>query len=154
MNPMRSCNHSDGGTMSRRTFLKTSTAAGAGLTLGIWFATGSEDADAQAAAGTFAPNAFLRVGKDNTVTVVVKHLEMGQGVFTGLPTLIAEELDASWSQVRVEGAPADDKRYNNLQWGEAQGTGGSTAIANSFDQYRQAGGAAPAMPVAAAPQRC
>ena len=158
MNPMRSCNHSDGGTMSRRTFLKTSTAAGAGLTLGIWFATGSEDADAQAAAGTFAPNAFLRVGKDNTVTVVVKHLEMGQGVYTGLPTLIAEELDAAWSQVRAEGAPADASLYYNTIWKaafnfEGQGTGGSTAMANSFDQYRQAGATARAMLVAAAAQK-
>ncbi len=98
----------------------------------------------------FEPNAFLRVGKDNTVTVVVKHLEMGQGVYTGLPTLVAEELDAAWSQVRVEGAPADASRYNNLFWGPAQGTGGSTAMANSFEQYRQAGAAARAMLVAAA----
>ena len=61
---------------------------------------------------------------------------MGQGTYTGLPTLVAEELDAAWSQVRVEGAPADAKLYNNLLWGPAQGTGGSTAIANSFEQYR------------------
>jgi isoquinoline 1-oxidoreductase beta subunit len=101
--------------MSRRVFLRSTAAAGAGLTLGLCFG----DAAAQmsgpgktvgtAAAGTFSPNAFLRVGKDNTVTVVVKHLEMGQGVYTGLPTLVAEELDAAWSQVRVEGAPADAK---------------------------------------------
>jgi isoquinoline 1-oxidoreductase beta subunit len=82
--------------------------------------------------------------------VVVKHLEMGQGVYTGLPTLVAEELDAAWPQVRVEGAPADASRYNNLMWGPAQGTGGSTAIANSFEQYRQAGAAARAMLAAAA----
>ena len=142
--------------MSRRVFLKSTAAAGAGLTLGIYVA----DAAAQmsgpgktvgaAAAGAFEPNAFVRIGKDNTVTVVVKHLEMGQGVYTGLPTLVAEELDAAWSQVRVEGAPADAKRYNNLLWGAAQGTGGSTAIANSFEQYRQAGAAARAMLVAAA----
>jgi len=71
-------------------------------------------------------------------------------VYTGLPTLVAEELDAAWSQVRVEGAPADAARYNNLFWGPAQGTGGSTAMANSFEQYRQAGAAARAMLVAAA----
>ena len=78
---------------------------------------------------------------------------MGQGTYTGLPTLVAEELDAAWSQVRVEGAPADATRYNNLFWGAAQGTGGSTAIANSFEQYRQAGAAARAMLVAAAAEQ-
>ena len=145
--------------MSRRMFLKSTAAAGAGLSLGIYFGdalaqmSGPGRTVGDTATGTFEPNAFLRIGKDNTVTVVVKHLEMGQGVYTGLPTLIAEELDASWSQVRVEGAPADAKRYNNLKWGEAQGTGGSTAIANSFDQYRQAGAAARAMLIAAAAQQ-
>ena len=76
------------------------------------------------------------------MTVIVKHLEMGQGTYTGLPTLVAEELDARWDQVRAEGAPADAKLYNNLFWGPAQGTGGSTAMANSFDQLRKAGAAA------------
>jgi isoquinoline 1-oxidoreductase beta subunit len=143
-------------TMSRRVFLKSTAAAGAGLTLGLYFGeavaqmSGPGKTVGTAAAGMFEPNAFLRVGRDNTVTVVVKHLEMGQGVYTGLPTLIAEELDAAWSQVRVEGAPADASRYNNLLWGPAQGTGGSTAMANSYEQYRQAGAAARAMLVAAA----
>ena len=73
----------------------------------------------------------MRIGADNTVTVVVKHIEMGQGTYTGLPTLVAEELDADWSQIRVAGAPADAKRYHNLFWGEAQGTGASTAIATT-----------------------
>ena len=145
--------------MSRRVFLKSTAAAGAGLTLAIHFgdalaqASGPGRTVGSAAAGSFEPNAFLRIGKDNTVTVVVKHLEMGQGVYTGLPTLVAEELDAAWSQVRVEGAPADASRYNNLLWGPAQGTGGSTAIANSFEQYRQAGAAARAMLVAAAAEQ-
>jgi isoquinoline 1-oxidoreductase beta subunit len=84
------------------------------------------------------------------VTVMVKHLEMGQGTYTGLPTLVAEELDADWAQVRVEGAPADAGLYNNLLWGQAQGTGGSTAIANSYEQLRKAGATARAMLVAAA----
>jgi isoquinoline 1-oxidoreductase beta subunit len=101
-------------------------------------------------ANAFSPNAFIRISPDNTVTVVVKHVEMGQGTYTGLPTLVAEELDADWSQIRAEGAPADAKRYNNLFWGEAQGTGGSTALANSYEQLRNAGAAARAMLVAAA----
>src|ERR1044072_4733067 len=70
----------------------------------------------------FSPNAFVRIASDNTVTVIVKHLEMGQGTYTGLPTLVAEELDADWAQMRVEGAPAGAKRYNN-QIGRASGRG-------------------------------
>jgi isoquinoline 1-oxidoreductase subunit beta len=101
----------------------------------------------------FAPNAFIRIGTDNTVAVVVKHLEMGQGTYTGLPTLVAEELDADWAQIRAVGAPADAKQYNNLFWGEAQGTGGSTAMPNSYEQMRKAGAAARAMLVAAAADR-
>src|SRR5262245_14601832 len=95
-------------------------------------------------------NAFVRIAPDNTVTVVVKHVEMGQGTYTGLPTLVAEELDADWSQIRAVGAPADAARYNNLFWGAAQGTGGSTALANSFEQLRKAGATARAMLVSAA----
>jgi isoquinoline 1-oxidoreductase subunit beta len=102
------------------------------------------------AVAAFEPNAFVRIAPDNTVTVIAKHLEMGQGTHTGLPTVVAEELDADWSQIRVEAAPADAKRYNNLLWGPAQGTGGSTAMANSFEQLRKAGATARAMLVAAA----
>ncbi len=160
MNPMRmNRNSSDSaGTMSRRTFIKASASAGAGLTLGLWFGTDAENAQAQTAAAGPPPNAFVRIGRDNTVTVVAKHLEMGQGVYTGLPTLVAEELDCAWSQVRVEGAPADNTLYYNTIWKAAfkfpgQGTGGSTAMANSFEQYRQAGAAARAMLVAAAAQQ-
>ncbi len=142
--------------LSRRNFLK----AGAGLTLGVvapgaWAQTagpGKAGGDT-VAAGTFEPNAFVRIGADNSVTVIVKHLEMGQGTYTGLPTLVAEELDADWSQIRVEGAPADAGRYNNLFWGQAQGTGGSTAIANSYEQLRKAGATARAMLLSAAAQR-
>ena len=139
-------------------FLKVTAAAAGGLTLGIFSVDAAQAATAKAAkAGAagpeFAPNAFLRIAPDSSVTVIVKHLEMGQGTYTGLPTLVAEELDAAWSQVRVEGAPADAKLYNNLQWGPMQGTGGSSSMANSFEQYRQAGAAARAMLVAAAAAR-
>jgi len=127
---------------SRRDFLKAS----GGLLLAVALPT-KGFAQAQA---HFAPNAFIRIAPDNTVTVIVKHLEMGQGTHTGLPTLVAEELDADWSQIRVEGAPADASRYNNLFWGQAQGTGGSTALANSYEQLRKAGATARAMLVSAA----
>ncbi len=94
-------------------------------------------------------NSFVRIGTDNTVTVIVKHLDKGQGVTTGLPTIVAEELDADWSQMRAEFAPADATRYANLLFG-VQGTGGSTAIANSWDQLRQAAAGARAMLIDAA----
>ena len=144
---------------SRRRFLQ----GAAGLSLAVYFpasaAQGAAAGPGQAggkpagAPAAFEPNAFVRIGTDDTVTVVVKHLEMGQGTYTGLPTLVAEELDAAWAQIRAEGAPADAKRYNNLFWGPTQGTGGSTALANSFEQMRKAGAAARAMLVAAAAER-
>ncbi len=133
--------------LSRRRFLQ----GGAGLTLGFCLPSLVAAATAEKMpVATFEANAFLRIGSDNTVTVLSKHLEMGQGTYTGLATLLAEELDADWAQVRVEGAPADARRYNNLLMGPIQGTGGSTAMANSWQQMRQAGAAGRAMLVAAA----
>jgi len=136
---------------TRREVLKS----GAALTIAMWLPGGSAratDADATKA-GTFVPNAFVRIAEDSTVTVLSKHVEMGQGAYTGLATIVAEELDADWDQIRVEGAPADAKLYNNLAFGPFQGTGGSTAIANSYDQLKQAGATARAMLVTAAANR-
>jgi isoquinoline 1-oxidoreductase beta subunit len=141
--------------LSRRTTLKGMT----GLVLGLCLKSGSGMAQSGAAqilrpdgsTGAFAPNAFVRVGSDDTVTVIVKHIEFGQGAFTGLATLVAEELDADWSKVRAEHAPADVNLYKNTLFG-VQGTGGSTAIANSYEQLRKAGAAARAMLVEAAAQ--
>lgn len=132
--------------VSRREFFRQSGA----LVLAVAFGDASAQTDAT---GAFAPSAFVKIGPDSVVTVVVKHVEMGQGTYTGLPTLVAEELDADWSQMRIEPAPADAKRYSNLLWGEAQGTGGSTSLANSWLQLRQAGAAARVMLVAAAAER-
>ena len=127
--------------------------AGAGLVLGFGL-PGRRRAAASAAEGAghrpLAPNPFMRIGTDNLVTVVCKHHEMGQGNLTGLTSLVAEELDADWAQMRSEAAPSDASRYNNLDFGPMQGTGGSSAIANSYLQYRGAGAAARAMLVAAA----
>jgi isoquinoline 1-oxidoreductase beta subunit len=135
----------------RRRFLQGAAAATAGLTIGFHWTGATRAAATSAASGdVLAPNAFVRVAPDNTVTVMIKHVEMGQGTYTGLSTIVAEELDADWSQVRAEAAPADASRYNNLAFGQIQGTGGSTAIANSWEQLRKAGATARAMLVAAA----
>ena len=141
-----------GQNMTRREALKLISATGVGLTLGIHLPlnTAAAMVTTTEAKGFLEPNAFVRISPDNTVTVVIKHLEMGQGTFTGLATLVAEELEADWSQIVAEPAPADANRYNNLLWGNMQGTGGSTAIANAYEQMRKAGAAAKMMLVAAA----
>lgn len=137
---------------SRRAFVKGSAAAGAGLVLGFHLPPpGAARAQAETAKpNVFEPNAFVRIAPDNTVTIVSKHLEFGQGVYTGLATLLAEELDADWTQIRVEAAPADVAHYNNLFWGQLQGTGNSSSIANAAGQMRQAGAMARLMLVQAA----
>ena len=94
---------------------------------------------------------FLRIDPDDTVTVFAKHLDMGQGIWSGLASIVAEELDASWAQMRVEGAPTA-AAYKHTVFG-VQTTGGSTSIANSWDQLRAAGATARAMLVAAAAAR-
>ena len=130
---------------SRRTFLKMSAGAVGGLVLAM-----NLPRPAQAAAGSETlVQPFVHIRPDNTVVVLSKHLDKGQGVNTGLATLVAEELDASVEQTVVEHAPSNPEVYKNLLFG-IQGTGGSTAIANSFMQYRQAGAAAKAMILAAA----
>ena len=139
--------------MNRRRFLQGS--AGLVLALQLPMLAKAQSSGAASviqggdASGAFSPNAFVRIAPDNTVTVLIKHIEFGQGPYTGLATLVAEELDADWSQMRAESAPANVELYKNLAFG-IQGTGGSTAIANSYTQMRQAGAAARAMLVAAA----
>jgi isoquinoline 1-oxidoreductase beta subunit len=138
---------------SRRNFLRGSAAAAGALMIGTYVAFPKAKALAASAAsagGAPQPNAFIRIAPDNTVTVMIKHLDMGQGNTTGLATIVADELDADWSQIRTEFAPADAARYNNLAFGPVQGTGGSTAIANSWMQLRRAAAAAKEMLVAAA----
>lgn len=134
--------------LSRRLFLIRSAQAGAGLTLGM-----SLSGQLLAASGdkheNFEPNAFVSIQPDNTVVITIKHLEMGQGTYTGLATIVAEELDADWAQVKAVAAPANTKKYANLAMG-VQLTGGSTAIANSYTQMREAGATAKAMLLAAA----
>ncbi len=136
-----------GAKMNRRQFLKTGAAAGATLVVGF-NAQGLLAASADAAAPSTAMNPFVRIADDGTVTAIVKHFEMGQGTTTGLTTLIAEELDVPWDSVTVDFAPSGET-YKNLAFG-GQGTGGSTAIGNSFMQYRAAGAGARDMLVRAA----
>ena len=140
--------------ISRRGMLKRVTATGAGLVIGMYVRLDkgrfARAADAPGLPkGNTTPNAFLQIAPDNTVTILSKHIEFGQGTYTGIATLIAEELDADWSQMRAAAAPAG-AAYNNLFFGPMQGTGGSTAIANSFIQMRTVGANARAMLVAAA----
>jgi isoquinoline 1-oxidoreductase beta subunit len=136
------------GVTSRRGFLKAGAAAGGGLVLGFFLPTGGRLAQAAEAKPVYAPNAFLRVAPDNSVTVMVNRLEFGQGVHTALPMVIADELDADWSQMRADLAPAADV-YKDPAFG-MQITGGSGTIAHSFTQYREIGARARAMLVAAA----
>ena len=140
--------------VTRRTVLASGAAGGLVVAVGGWLPQAAQAGVGQGPEGTaakaaFAPNQFVSVGTDNIVTIVDKHHEMGQGNTTGLATLVADELDADWSLVRTEYAPADVKLYANLAFG-MQGTGGSSAIANSYLQYRTAGATARAMLVAAA----
>jgi isoquinoline 1-oxidoreductase subunit beta len=135
--------------LSRRLFLKTGAVAGGGLVLGVCLRPFDGLAQgAEAKTSTLAPNAFVRIDSDDSVTVIVNHSEMGQGVYTALPMLIAEELDADWSKVRVEGAPVEPA-YNHALWG-IQATGGSTSTWTEWERLRKAGAVARAMLVAAA----
>lgn len=138
--------------VSRRGFLKAGAAASGGLVLGFVLPAGGLFARAARAADAkpqvYAPNAFLRVAPDNSVTVMVNRLEFGQGVHTSLPMLIADELDADWAQVHAELAPAASV-YKDPAFG-MQMTGGSGSVAHSFTQYREVGARARAMLVAAA----
>ena len=139
---------------SRRKFLKAGAAVvGGGLVIAFTvplarrFTGGGEAAPATPAAAPVA-NAFLRIGSDDSVTVLIAHSEMGQGIWTALPMLIAEELDADWSRVRVEHAPAAPV-YAHTVFG-MQMTGGSSSTWSEFERYRQAGATARALLVQAA----
>ena len=131
----------------RREFFKVTSIAGAGFLLGFHLPWGGRlQAFAQDRQTAFAPNAWLRINRDGTIAVTVAKSEMGQGVRTALPMILAEELDADWSNVKVEPALAD-KKYGDM------GTGGSTSIRTSWEVLRTAGATARAMLVSAAAKR-
>ncbi|MEO1037192.1 MAG: molybdopterin cofactor-binding domain-containing protein, partial [Pseudomonadota bacterium] len=140
--------------MNRRRFIQVVSLGSAGFAVGCSdkpAATGTAVDSAEIIESTM--NAFVKIASDNTITVVAKHLDKGQGVTTGLAAIVAEEIGADWSQMRTEFAPADSSRYNNLFFGPVQGTGGSTSIANSWTQLRTAAASAREMLRAAAAER-
>ncbi len=135
--------------VSRRDFLKAGATIGGGLILG--FSLPDHLAFGQASGhsgGSSMLNAFIRISSDETITIVVNHSEMGQGVYTSLPMLVAEELECDWSKIVVEASPVDPA-YNHTQWG-IQGTGGSTSVSSEWERLRKVGASAREMLIAAA----
>jgi isoquinoline 1-oxidoreductase beta subunit len=133
--------------LSRRGLIRG--GASLGLVIGFNWGGIAREAKAVAIAKPFAPNAFVRIAPDDVVTVISKHTEMGQGVYTGVATILAEELDADWSRIRIEMAPVDLALYKNSALG-MQGTGGSLSMTSSWEQLRKAGATARALLVSAA----
>src|SRR5580692_872587 len=140
------------GDLSRRNFLEASVAAGGGLLLSFGLPVLQRHAEAAPAGKMPSPNAFIRIDSNNAVTFIVPRVEMGQGTYTSLPMLIAEELEVDLQQIRVEHAPPDARLYSDPILGE-QATGGSTAIRGAFDPMRRVGATARTMLIAAAAQR-
>ena len=137
-------------SMTRRQFMKLA-AGGTGLTIAVAMTPFGDRFLAAAEVtreGIFKPNVWLQVAPDNTVTIVINKSEMGQGIYTSLPMIIADELDADWNQLKILSAPAGDD-YKDPVWG-MQGTGGSTSVRHMHDTLRKAGAAAREMIVAAA----
>ena len=140
---------------SRRKFLATSSMLAGGLVIACFVPFGKRQLFAQeggqAAPPPMDPNAFVRIGADDSIMILLKHAEMGQGVWTSIPMVLAEELDCDWSKVRVQSAP-NAQVYANNAFG-IQGTGGSTSTLECFEQMRKAGAMARAMLMQAAAQR-
>ncbi len=137
--------------VSRRHFLKAVGATGATFTLGVHI-TGCAKQETPPQDGSFEPDAFIKVFPDNRIRIFIKHLDMGQGAFTGLSTVVADEMDAAWEQLQAEHAPADVSKYAHIGWG-TQSTGGSAGLKDAYTQMRQAGATAKAMLLSAAAQK-
>jgi isoquinoline 1-oxidoreductase beta subunit len=134
---------------SRRGFLRAGAAAGGGLMLSLSLPFGNSEAKT---ADAFVPNAFIRIDSDGQIVLTMPYVEMGQGTYTAIPMLIAEELEVNLKQVRLEHAPPNEKLYANPLLG-GQETGNSNAIRGAWQPLRQAGAAAKTMLVAAAAKR-
>ena len=141
-----------GTRLSRRGFLQAGAAAGGGLMLTLRLPIANGEAGAADADG-FAPNAFIRIGGDGQIVLTMPYVEMGQGTYTSIPMLIAEELEVDLSQVRLEHAPPNEKFYGNPLLGGIQATGNSNAIRAAWQPLRQAGATARTMLVSAAAKR-
>ena len=137
--------------LSRRTFLQTGAAVGGGLLLGFTLPPLSPLPPRVRNDGPFAPNAFIRIDRDGRVTLMMHKVEMGQGTYTSMPMLLAEELEVELSQVRLEHAPPNDALYAEPLFG-VQETGGSTSVRGNWEPLRRAGAGARALLVAAAAQ--
>ena len=138
--------------LSRRGFLRAGAAAGGGLMLSLRLPLASGKAEAVGADG-FAPNAFVRIGADGQIVLTMPYVEMGQGTYTAIPMLIAEELEVDLKQLRIEHAPPNEKLYGNPVLAGVQATGGSTAIRAAWKPMRQAGAVARTMLISAAARR-
>jgi isoquinoline 1-oxidoreductase subunit beta len=138
--------------LSRRAFLQTGAAAGGGLLLSLSLPFTNGGAEAAGADG-FVPNAFIRIERDGQIVLTMPYVEMGQGTYTSIPMLIAEELEVELSQVRLEHAPPDEKLYGNPLLGGIQATGNSNAVRASWQPLRQAGATARTILVSAAAKR-
>ena len=138
-------------SVSRRRFLIASAAAGGGLLLSLTLPLARGKTNAPVA-GSFEPNAFIRIGRDGKIVLIMPYVEMGQGTYTSIPMLIAEELEVDLSQVRLEHAPPDEKLYVNPLLG-VQATGNSNSIRASWQPLRQAGATARTMLIGAAAKR-
>lgn len=134
---------------SRRSFLKSTAAAGGGLLLSLELPLGIGPAAAADGDG-FAPNAFIRIGSDSAIVLTMPYVEMGQGTYTAIAMLIAEELEVDLAQVRLEHAPPDEKRYGNPLLGGIQATGNSNAVRGSWQPLREAGAVARVLLIEAA----
>jgi len=135
---------------SRRDFIKASAAVGGGLTLGFYLPGKAGVAQADAGGGYAAPNAWVRITPDNQVTILVARSEMGQGVATSMPMLVAEELEVDINKIKVDFAPPAEVYINSLLGGQI--TGGSTSVRDAWEKLRKAGASARMMLVAAAAQ--
>jgi isoquinoline 1-oxidoreductase beta subunit len=135
-------------TLNRRVFLKVSAAGGALLVGG--YIPGLREGTAEAAS-VFEPNVWVKIGADDSVTIMLSMLEMGQGVMTSMPMLVAEELDLDWNKIKTEWAPADP-RYGNPNFGGAQLTAGSNSVRGMWKLLREAGATARAVLITAAAQ--
>jgi isoquinoline 1-oxidoreductase beta subunit len=138
--------------LSRRNFLQAGAAAGGGLMLSLRLPFANGEAEA-ADAGAFVPNAFIRIEGDGQIVLTMPYVEMGQGTYTSIAMLIAEELEVDLKQVRLEHAPPNEKLYGNPLLGGIQATGNSNAIRASWKPLREAGALARTMLASAAAKR-